>query len=49
MKARKLPSGNYNTDVNYYEVYGKRKQKSFTAKTERAERKYPRRRSNRMQ
>ena len=34
IKARKLPSGNYNTVVNYYDVYGNRKQKSFTAKTE---------------
>ena len=34
IKARKLPSGSYNTVVNYYDVFGKRKQKSFTAKTE---------------
>ncbi len=34
IKARKLPSGSYNTVVNYYDETGRRKQKSFTAKAE---------------
>lgn len=34
MKARTLPSGKYNVIINYYDDYGERKQKSFTASTE---------------
>lgn len=34
MKARQLPSGNFNVVVSYYDDFDKRKQKSFTAATE---------------
>lgn len=34
MKARILPSGKYNVIINYYDEYGKRKQKSFTSAVE---------------
>ena len=34
MKARLLPSGNYNVVVPFYNDLGKRVQRSFTARTE---------------